>query len=182
MPVGKLTPEVAHNRSKNPIDSSSHSHQPETDSTGLCKSSLLETKGKWSPEHCGAQRRQPVQKNYSKKRDFIVCLYYFCTCLCISLELICQLQIKKRLSTPPLFQCMLLTQSLTDHIALSGTEHTITDIQTSEPIENRKLELYAVKRRQQLQGCISIVAHQPAVQASNGSKHHTHRFSVQPPG
>lgn len=50
MPVGKLTPEVAHNRSKNPIDSSSHNNQPDTDSSGFYNGNLLETQGQMSPE------------------------------------------------------------------------------------------------------------------------------------
>lgn len=50
MPVGQLTPEVAHNRSKNPIDSSSRGQQPATDPSELHNGSLLDTWGIMSPE------------------------------------------------------------------------------------------------------------------------------------
>ncbi len=50
MPVGRLTPEVAHNGSKNPIHSSSHHRQPDTFSSGLYDGSLLDTLEKMSPE------------------------------------------------------------------------------------------------------------------------------------
>lgn len=77
MPLGKLTPEVAHNHSNNPIDSSLRNHQPETDSSGFYNDSLLGTWGKMSPEVLwSAEETAGSQKLLSKKRvDFLLSVY-----------------------------------------------------------------------------------------------------------
>lgn len=80
MPVGQLTPEVAHNRSKNPIDSSSRGQQPATDPSELHNGSLLDTWGIMSPEILRSTEEtagSEKKKKNSTKSDVFFLVHYF---------------------------------------------------------------------------------------------------------
>ena len=79
MPVGQLTPEVAHNRSKNPIDSSLRGQQPATDPSELHNGSLLDTWGIMSPEILWSTEETAgsEKKKNSTKSDVFFLVHYF---------------------------------------------------------------------------------------------------------